>query len=151
MLCFPIFCTILLYFLLIFGFVFDDWVKKLENMHAWNHLHVLFVCSLCLYRNMKSCSVSFLHYLKILVAFFLFVSASTPLTSFNPLKEYKVWLFLVHILFVCFFFFWFSLVPLCSGLCSFSLVFWCTWSRGSELMDLLVGERWSWVGSWGMR
>ena len=44
-----------------------------------------------------------LRYLKILVAIFLFEHASTFLTSLSPLKEYEMWLFLVHILFVCFF------------------------------------------------
>ena len=55
---------------------------------------------------MKLCFI--LPYLKISIAFFLFESASTLPTSPSPLKEHQMWLFLVHILFVCFF--WFSSV-----------------------------------------
>ena len=56
-------------------------------------------------RTVKLCFI--LPYLKILVAFFLF--ESTLPTSPSPLKEHQMWLFLVHILFVCFF--WFFSVP----------------------------------------
>ena len=68
---------------------------------------------------MKLCFI--LRYLNILVAFFLFEYTSTLPISPSPLKEHEMRLFLVRILFVCFL--WFSLVLLCSGLCSFSLVF----------------------------
>ena len=84
---------------------------------------------------MKLCFI--LRYLKILVAFFLFEFTSTLPTSLSPLKEHEMRLFLVHILFVCFF--WFSLVLLCSGLGSFSLVFWCTWY--GKWIDGFIGRR----------
>ena len=79
---------------------------------------------------------------------FLFESASTFPTGPSPLKEHEVWLFLVHVLFVCFFLF--SLVLLHSGLYSFSLDFFMHLIWGSGLMDLSVGEKWSWACSWGM-
>ena len=60
-------------------------------------------------------------YLKMLAVFLLIEFSSIFPTSRSPLKACEMWLLFIRILFVAFFF---SLVPLCSGLCSFPLVFW---------------------------